>query len=472
MASFTKFLNQQLYCSFYSTFFFLLYISIFSCAHIIFSSFMDTDKCEPIPYPQPKTKITYYDSAHKIDKEYLYTHVAKPILQNFVISVELNENASSDDKKVFFSKQRYFMKVRGNWSEYPLKKLEDICIGFLHVPNDKPDVPNTLTKSNNSNDSSEEKGQDDGLKKEEPNYCENVFSSSEAYVTCYKENNYAVKNLFLYFEISVTYLKALTSFYNVPVVINSENDIIYLTNSSKKEPTEEKENLNLHVCYHSSMEKDIYLGKVTFNAHPLNVEKNLTEDDNIYTHSFLTNNWNYNLFVNGKYLTSYNRLSFINIPRETNDLNCGPFWDYAVLGAGPSYKQKKSKENFLDHSHKYVFSNVISDDYFIPFFKNDELKSLYKYILCLYSDENDFEGMPIKVIHFSANTTDSVVLILLIIFIIVFFPIIFYLTALCVHVKITFLNSGLNKLQLMNRKDEIEERLKTELNLEEYEISN
>lgn len=462
MASPVIFLYFLLHCFvFYSIFSFFFCVSVFFCFHLV-SSLSVNEECEPISYPQPKTKITYYDSAHKIDKEHLYVHVAKPILQDFVISLEINENANDEDKKLLLSKKRYFLKVRGNWHEYPLKKLEDICLAFVHVTDDD--------QNNNSYNKHEKENE---MQRNEHNICDGVFSSVDVYKTCYKENNFAIKNLFLYFEISIIYLKSLTYFYNIPVIINSKNDIIYLTNNYKNADKKKKVNLNLHICYRSSMEKDIYLGNVAFNAYPLNVEKRFTDYDFIYKHSFLTNNWNYNIIVNGKYLTSYNRLVFISAPKDVDTLTeCGPFWDYAVLGAGPAYKsKKKDEENFLDHSLKYIFSNNISNENFIPFLKNDELKTENFYLLCLYSDENDYEGMAIRNIQFSINTTDSVVLILLIIFIIIFLPLIFSLSTFCVLIKLKFLGSGLNKLQLMNRKDEIEERLKAELNLDEYEMS-
>ncbi|CRG96651.1 conserved Plasmodium protein, unknown function [Plasmodium gallinaceum] len=405
--------------------------------------FCFNENFEKIKYPQDLTKIKYYESYNKIDKKYLYKHVGKPILQDIIISVKIEEN-EKEDKILYLPKKKNFLKIKGDWSEYPKDKIKMICIAFIQK--------NQL------------------LSNEELKCPKDIFDSPTALSECYIENNFSIINLFLYIEISQINIEKLFSLYNIPVVINSDNYSKYFTNDKKKSK-EQKPNLDLHLCYKSYNESPLYLGKVIFNAYPLNIQKNMDDYDVIYTKSFLTSNWDYNLFINGDYITIYNRVVFISFPREDNkNKKCAPFWDYGILGSGALNKIKKKDKNISSYEYvEYNFSNNIPNKYYIPFIKNDDLQTNENYLICLYSDENDFEGMELKNIHFYMNTTDSVILIFLIIFVIVFLPLIFSLTYLCVLVKMNILKIKMKKLQLLNRKDEIEEKLKKELNLDQYE---
>ncbi|SBS81921.1 conserved Plasmodium protein, unknown function [Plasmodium ovale] len=408
------------------------------------------DEVEKIEYVQDLTRIKYYDSSNHIDKTYLYKYVAQSSLQDLLITVKIQKNGS-DDKVIFFPKKKSFMKITGDWTEYPTEKNELICVAFA--------LKKDLLKGNS-------------LKGDMLKCPETIFSSPNVYKVCYKENNYSVRNLFLYMELSQAYLEKLFLTFNIPVVVNTDNYIVYFTNNKKKSK-DEKPPLDLHACYMSGEESVYYLGKVIFNSYPTDIERNVNDYDTIYTKSFLTSNWDYNFVMTGEYITAYNRLAFIRYARDFDDKDkkCPPFWNYAILGAGPLNKlKKKDKKNVTKNSVQYFFTNDNSTpNYYIPYIKNDDLQTNENYLICLYSDENDFEGMQIINAHFYINTTDSIILIFLIIFVIIVLPLLFSLTYLCALFKINALKVKMQKLQLLNRKDEIEDRLKKELNLDQYE---
>ncbi|SBT70880.1 conserved Plasmodium protein, unknown function [Plasmodium malariae] len=418
----------------------LVYFSLFY--------FCLSEDFEKIEYAQDVTKIKYYDFTKHIDKTYLYKYVGKPILQELTITVKVLKN-NGEDKILFFPKKKSFMKISGDWADYPKENDEMVCLAFVY----KKDL----------------------IKKETLKCPENTFSSGSTYKVCYKENNYSIRNLFLYFELSQSYLEKLFLLFNIPVVVNTDNSVVYYTNNKKKSK-DEKPLLDLHVCYKSNEELVSYLGKVIFNSYPIDIERNVNKYDIIYTQSFLTSNWEYNMYIKGEYITSYNRLVFIKIPRDYDDkvkLKCPAFWNYAIMGAGGLNKiKKKDKTNLTQNKVHYFFSNYYDDTsskYYIPFIKSDDLQTNENYLICLYSDENDFEGMDIVNVHFYINTTDSIILIFLIIFVIVFLPLLFSMTYLCVLFKMNALKIKMHKLQLLNRKDEIEDRLKRELRLDQYE---
>ncbi|GAW80168.1 hypothetical protein, conserved [Plasmodium gonderi] len=417
------------------------YVSLF----LLLWSYCLCEEFEKIEYAQDLTKIKYYDSYNHIDKTYLNKYVAKPELQDLVITVKIEKNVKPDNV-LFFPKEKTYLKITGDWSEYPKEKNETICLAFV------------LKK--------------DLIKNEKEKCPSNIFSSKNIYKVCYKENNYSIRNLFLYLELSQPYLEKLFLSFNIPVVVNTENTLVYFTNNKKKS-NDEKPLLDLHVCYMSNEENPYYLGKLNFNSYPLNVQRNINDYDVIYTKSFLTSNWEYHMIIKGEYITPYNRVVFIRFPRNVDDKEkkCPPFWNYAILGAGALNKIKKTdKSNLTKNTVQYFFS---SDDnlthYYIPFIKSDDLQTNESYLICLYSDENDFHGMEITNVHFYINTTDSMILIFLIIFVVVFLPLLFSLTYLCVLFKINALKVKMQKLQLLSRKDEIEDRLKKELNLDQYE---
>ncbi|CAD51786.1 hypothetical protein PFAG_02345 [Plasmodium falciparum Santa Lucia] len=423
--------------------FFFLFSVLTSCYINLFTQCLG-EEFEKIKYPQDVTKIKYYDNSHKIDSKYLYKHVAKGMLQDLIVTVQIDKDREVD-KILFLPKKKTYMKIIGDWSDYPKEKNNEICLAFV------------LQKY---------------FKKEKEKKCtKDFFTSGNIYNVCYNDNNYSIKNLYLYIEISQKYLEKLFSSYSIPVIVNTENNIIYFANDKMKSK-EEKPILDLHICYKSNYETPTYLGKLIFNSYPININRNKDQFDIIYTKSFLTNNWDYNLSIKGNYITSYNRVVFVRIPRDSppNKMKCPPFWDYSVLGSGPLHKiKKKNKNNIIQNMVQYSFSNKNIQNYYIPFLKKDELQTNESYIICLYSDENDFEGMQIINAHFYINTTDSIILIFLIIFIVVFLPLIFSLTYLCVLFKMNILKVKMQKLQLLNRKDEIEDRLKDELNLDQYE---
>ncbi|ANQ07253.1 Uncharacterized protein PCOAH_00018170 [Plasmodium coatneyi] len=404
------------------------------------------EEFEKIEYPQKLTKIKYYDSNSHIDKTHLYKYVAKPSLQDLVVTVVIQKNVEPGNM-LYFPKGKSYLKITGDWSQYPKEKNETICLAFL------------LKK--------------DLVKKEKEKCPSNIFSSDNVYKVCYKENNYSIRNLFLYLEISQAYLERLFESFNIPVVVNTENTVVYFTNNNKKSK-DEKPPLDLHICYKSTEEKPYYLGKVIFNSYPVNIERNINKYDVIYTKSFLTSNWEYQLVIKGEYITFYNRVIFVRFARDVDDKEkkCPPFWNYAILGAGALKKIKKTdKSNLTKNVVQYFFSSndAASTTYYIPFIKSDNLQTNENYLICLYSDENDFHGMELTNVHFYINTTDSIILIFLIIFVIVFLPLLFSLTYLCVLFKMNALKVKMQKLQLLNRKDEIEDRLKQELNLDQYE---
>ncbi|CAA9987373.1 conserved Plasmodium protein, unknown function [Plasmodium knowlesi strain H] len=404
------------------------------------------EEFEKIEYAQALTKIKYYDCNIHIDKTHLYKYVAKPSLQDLVVTVRIQKNVEPDNM-LYFPKGKSYLKIAGDWSKYPKEKNETICLTFL------------LKK--------------DLVKNKKEKCPSNIFSPENVYKVCYKENNYSIRNLFLYLEISQAYLEKLFESFNVPVVVNTENTVVYFTNNKKKSK-DEKPPLDLHICYNSMEEKPYYLGKVIFNSYPMNIERNINEYDVIYTKSFLTSNWEYKLIIKGEYITSYNRIIFVKFARNIDDKEkkCPPFWNYAILGAGALEKIKRTdKSNITKNVVQYFFSSddKSSTDYYIPFIKSDNLQTNENYLICLYSDENDFHGMELTNVHFYINTTDSIILIFLIIFVIVFLPLLFSLTYLCVLFKMNALKVKMRKLQLLNRKDEIEDRLKRELNLDQYE---
>ncbi|KMZ81368.1 hypothetical protein PVIIG_02795 [Plasmodium vivax India VII] len=405
------------------------------------------EEFEKIEYAQDLTKIKYYDSNSHIDKAHLYKYVAKPSLQDLVVTVKIEKNVEPDNI-LFLPKEKSYLKITGDWSQYPKEKNEVICLAFVLkkdlVKNDKEKCPT------------------------------NIFSSENVYKVCYKENNYSIRNLFLYLEISQAYLEKLFLSFNIPVVVNTENTVVYFTNNKKKSK-DEKPPLDLHICYKSSEENAYYLGKVIFNSYPMKVERNINDYDVIYTKSFLTSNWEYQMVIKGEYITWYNRVVFVRFARDVDDKEkrCPPFWNYAILGAGAINKMKKTdKSSLTKNVVQYFFSSdddTSSTSYYIPFIKSDDLQTNENYLICLYSDENDFHGMELTNAHFYINTTDSIILIFLIIFVIVFLPLLFSLTYLCVLFKMNALKVKMQKLQLLNRKDEIEDRLKRELNLDQYE---
>ncbi|GAB65679.1 hypothetical protein PCYB_071810, partial [Plasmodium cynomolgi strain B] len=402
------------------------------------------EEFEKIEYAQDLTKIKYYDSNSHIDKKHLYKYVAKPSLQDLLVTVKIQKNVGPDNI-LFFPKGKSYLKITGDWSQYPKEKNETICLAFV------------LKK--------------DLVKNEKEKCPSNIFSSENVYKVCYKENNYSIRNLFLYLEISQAYLEKLFLSFNIPVIVNTENSVVYFTNNKKKSK-DEKPPLDLHICYKSIEENPYYLGKVIFNSYPMKIERNINDYDVIYTKSFLTSKWEYQMIIKGEYITSYNRVIFVRFARDVDDKDkrCPPFWNYAILGAGALKKMKKTdKSNLTKNIVQYFFSSdddTCTTSYYIPFIKSDDLQTNENYLICLYSDENDFHGMELTNAHFYINTTDSIILIFLIIFVIVFLPLLFSLTYLCVLFKMNALKVKMQKLQLLNRKDEIEDRLKRELNLD------
>ncbi|SCM20117.1 conserved Plasmodium protein, unknown function [Plasmodium chabaudi adami] len=407
-----------------------------------------SDEFERVEYDQGLTKIKYYDSPKHIDKDYLYKHVAKPILQELIVTVQIDKNDPSNDI-ISLAKKRSYIKIVGDWTEYPKYKNNMICLAFIQKKHVKDNKEKICTDAD--------------------------FASKDNYKVCYKENNYSIKSLFLYFELSQGYFKKLFSSYNIPVIVNADNTIVNYTNNNNAK--DEKPVLDLFVCYKSNVEPAYCLGKVIFNSYPKNIENDMNDYNIIYTKSFLTSNWDYSIFIQAEYLTKYNRIAFFRIPHEFNKNNnnnnnkCAPFWNYTILGSGPTYKLIREPNSVITKSNiQYFFTNdSTKPHYYVPYIKDSDLQVNDSYAICLYSDENDFEGIELVNVHFYINFTDSIIIIFLIIFIIVFIPLIFSLTYLCAILKINNLKVKMQKLKLLNRKDEIEDRLQKELNLNQNE---
>ncbi|VWU50355.1 conserved protein, unknown function [Hepatocystis sp. ex Piliocolobus tephrosceles] len=436
----------------------------------LFRFCLNDDEFVKIFYAQDKTQLRYYTSAHNIDKKYLFKFVAQPIMQELTVTVEVKGNIASNIGKVLvLPKKRIFMKIAGDWTEYPKDQYDKICLAFVHkkdlVMNDTITCPDDIFNSHNN---------------------VNKF--------CYKKNEYSINNLFLYIELYPIFFETLFLTYNIPVVVNTEHTILYFTNNVNNGKYE-KEILDLHVCYKSNEESVFYLGNVVFNSYFVNIQTQNNTYDVIYTHSFFSSNWDYSIYVKGDYMTTYNRLAFIeksndfesnrvtingtrsnrnNIFRNHNngygDLEqiCPPFWSYATLGAGALNKLKNDSDGnkIKPSTVQYFFSNENTiTDYYIPYIQNATVLTNKNYFICLYSDENDYEGMYLSTVHFSVNAKDTLIFIFLFFFIIIFLPLILSLTCLCIIFKIDSLNLNLKKLKLQSRKDEIEDRLKRELDL-------
>ncbi|CXI31252.1 conserved Plasmodium protein, unknown function [Plasmodium berghei] len=420
----------------------------FLIALLVFFNLIDfylSDEFERIEYNQDLTKIKYYDSPKHIDKGYLYKHVGKSLFQDLIVTVKIDKNDLSQDV-ISLAKKKSYIKIIGDWSKYPKHKYNMICLAF---------VQRKRTKGNKQQ------------------LCTDIdFTSNDSYKVCYKENNYSIKSLFLYFELSQDYFKKLFSSFSIPVIVNIDNTQINYTNNNNIK--DEKPLLDLFVCYKSNDEPICCLGKVIFNSYPKGIGNNINDYNTIYTKSFLTSNWDYSIFIQAEYLTIHNRIAFFKIPHDFNkDKNkkCAPFWNYAILGAGPINKLKREPHSVITKNHiQYFFTNDNKlINYYIPYIKDSDLQINDNYAICLYSDENDFEGIELVNVHFYINLTDSIIIIFLIIFIIVFIPLIFSLTYLCAILKINNLKVKMQKLKLLNRKDEIEDRLQNELNLNQYE---